>query len=103
MCLIPSSAKGHDNSPSGVVGGMERDGAPRGTPLSGWYPVTASLSARFLISQVSGEANPSNMVTKLSQLTSLLSSIEDKVCGGSCSFSGLLLGPLMAVRTLCSL
>lgn len=28
-----------------------------------------------------GEANPINMVAKLSQLTSLLSSIEDKVLG----------------------
>jgi len=31
--------------------------------------------------QVPGEANPINMVAKLSQLTSLLSSIEDKVLG----------------------
>lgn len=62
----------------------------------------------LLISQVCGEANPINMVTKLSQLTSLLSSIEDKVFGGSCSFSWLLCGPLSVrecpgVQTLCSL
>lgn len=33
----------------------------------------------ILIPQVPSEANPINMVAKLSQLTSLLSSIEDKV------------------------
>lgn len=51
-----------------------------------------------LMYQVPGEANPINMVAKLSQLTSLLSSIEDKVCGGPCSFPGLLYGPLFAWR-----
>lgn len=52
------------------------------TPLSDRSSVTVSFFACFLISQVPGEANPINMVTKLSQLTSLLSSIEDKVLGG---------------------
>lgn len=52
----------------------------------------------FLTSQVPGEANLVNMVAKLSQLTSLLSSIEDKVLGGSCNFSGLLFGPLFTQR-----
>lgn len=33
----------------------------------------------MFISQVPSEASPINMVAKLSQLTSLLSSIEDKV------------------------
>lgn len=43
--------------------------------------MTVSFFACFLVSQVPGEANVINMVTKLSQLTSLLSSIEDKVLG----------------------
>lgn len=52
------------------------------TPLNDRFFVTVSFFACFLISQVPGEANLINMVTKLSQLTSLLSSIEDKVRGG---------------------
>lgn len=41
--------------------------------------LTAVLTCPF--PQVPGEANPINMVAKLSQLTSVLSSIEDKVLG----------------------
>lgn len=63
--------------------------------------MTVSFFACFLVSQVPGEANPINMVTKLSQLTSLLSSIEDKVLGGGGrGFLQLLLASLWS--PLCS-
>jgi hypothetical protein len=46
------------------------------------YGSHSALVVIVLISQVPTEANPANMVAKLSQLTSLLSSIEDKVFMG---------------------
>lgn len=82
VSLISSPAEGDDGSTCEVVGGVKWDGArdvPSPMPLSGRHP---RMCPYFPVSQVPGEANPINMVTKLSQLTSLLSSIEDKVLGG---------------------
>lgn len=60
---------------------MERGGgsARRDTSFLRITQLVPPLSIFVLVSQVPGEANPINMVAKLSQLTSLLSSIEDKV------------------------
>lgn len=53
--------------------------------LCPWLPpltaMTLTPGGCAPLSQVSGEASSANLVARLSQLTSLLSSIEDKVRG----------------------
>lgn len=52
----------------------------------------------ILIPQVPSEANPINMVAKLSQLTSLLSSIEDKVLTDPPASLAFVCSPVFASR-----
>lgn len=100
-CLyIPVSFLSSDRDDNGTAGWETERGAA-GEVFRAHPPPFAVHQTSFvliLIPQVPSEANPINMVAKLSQLTSLLSSIEDKVLTDPPASLAFVCSPVFASR-----